>query len=1006
MIHFLSNFGGDNFRTVSYSAVVIAKNFMIRPSTNNAVWIISQVTMSGLLLCALGLLAGVSAHSITPSLYSLDLFIDTNKNSFSGSLTIEASVQVGGETTFTLNNDGLDIATVSVVQGGSNIFGAMITNTTAQTTKISTSQGLTTGSQVTVTISYQGNVSSEPKGLFSFADQGSSVYMTNLYPIFARKLFPCYDEPGLAAAFKLTVTVPTDPGRFVSTFGEVTSTTLSNGYKQYQVPATTPIAPYSLFFTFGQWVSNAYSLPYTNFYVPQSLSGASNLIDTNLQYMVSGSSNILKLIQLSPSTVNVFISPVLASNSYTGLNSVVLKKDISVTDLEETTTAIEKSNFLQISYAFYRLFYGTIARPASWADNWLTRSIPIYLSYQSLDTVSVFGKADESFVTGLFEDVLRSSWSDDSQVPYSTKVLNTPQEIINYVTSNSVDKGAYAIKSLETFVKVDDLQSCLLNYLIANNGSTMETENFMNFLNDSLPFQIPSSPSNPSSIKEVLKPMVTDTGYPLIQVSRNQQTLSMLKSSFVVVSSPKRSSLYESTNLKNVVNWLIPVSAVLWTSPTSQTPSVYFIDPGTSNAEVSLTGTFPENGWAVLNLDGKGMMRVNYDVISWLLFKQNGVAPNKDAIFSAATRAKLISDAFATAESSAAGSSWTTTLAFLTYLDDETELAPWQAALTGMRRMWSWIYETNNNNLTGPFVAYWENRLTNVYNKLGTIGNNDGQNDPLRREIVAAMCDLGATSCTTNLTAQYQNMVNQISKPSADMFSVVVCNGLKGITTEQQWAQQYQLYVKSGKWYSQSLMDSHYAFLACPSNVNPITAYLNIVLVNRQARMFSVDQVLPAVKALLDRPEHVDTVLTFFIQNQASLNVTQDVQAEIMKEIGQRLSTLVQVQALQTLSNSTTITSPALKAAIVNATNQGKTKAAWIAKVQDDVARGLAGTNPTPAPTGGTTAPTTSPPTTQPTGGSTISPSPPTTAKPGSASTYAVSALTLAGAFFVAKIAL
>uniref|UniRef100_A0A146LPD1 Aminopeptidase N n=1 Tax=Lygus hesperus TaxID=30085 RepID=A0A146LPD1_LYGHE len=973
---------------------------MIRPSSNNAVWIISQVTMTGLLLCGLSLLAAASAHSIAPSQYTIDLFIDPAKNTFSGSLTIDARIPIGGPTTFTLNNNGLDIATVSVVQGGSNIFSAMVTNATTQTTKISTSEGLTTGSQVVVTISYQGNVSSEPTGLYSFVDQGSTIYMTNLYPIHARKLFPCFDEPGIAVPIKLSVTVPTDLGKFISTSGEISPTQLPNGYKQYQVPATIPIAPYSLFFTLGAWDNNAYSVQYCNFYVPQSLSGLSNLIDNNFQYLMVGTSNILKLMELSVNPVNVFISPVLASNSYTGLNSVVLKKDVSVTDLDETTTAIEKSNLLQITYAFYRLFYGTIARPASWADNWLTRSIPIYLSYQSLNNIPVYESSDESLVTGLSEEVLRSSWSDDSLVPYSTSWLNTPQEIIAFVTSDAVNKGVYAIKSLESFVDPGMLQSSLLSYLIKSNGTTMETTDFMNFLNSTLQFKIPGSQTNPSSIRDILKPMVSETGYPLINVARNQETLSMLKSSFMALNSPKRNSYYETTNLKNVVNWLIPVSAVLWTNPTPQTPSIYFIDPGTSNVQVSLAGTFPVNGWALLNLEGKGMMRVNYDVVSWMLFRDNGMA------FSPATRAKLVSDAFATAEAATADSSWITTLGFLTYLDNETELAPWQAALGGMRRMWSWIYETNNKTLTGSFVTYWEDRLMKVYNKLGTQGNNDGRNDPLRREVVAAMCDLGVTSCTTNLTSQYQNMVNQISKPSTDLFSVVVCNGLKGITTEQQWTSVYQLYVKSGKWYSQSLMNSHYGFLACPASSTPINTYLNIVLLKTQSMMFQADQVVPAVKAILDRPEHVDTVLSFFVQNQAALNITEDLQVEIVKEIGQRMSTANQVLMLQSLNNSTRALSPTLASAIVKAAAMGTKKAAWIAQVQDDVAKGLVGATPTIPPTGGTTATTTQP--TGPTGptGPTTSttPAPSTTSKPGSASTFAVSAVTLVMAFCLVKI--
>lgn len=81
-----------------------------------------------------------------------------------------------------------------------------------------------------------------------------------------------------------------------------------------------------------------------------------------------------------------------------------------------------------------------------------------------------------------------------------------------------------------------------------------------------------------------------------------------------------------------------------------------------------------------------GMLRVAYDDLTWAIFAQ------KRPGFTPATRAKLVTDAFAAAESGV--QSWATTLSFLEFLDQETDLAPWDAALQGFGRMWTWIYPT------------------------------------------------------------------------------------------------------------------------------------------------------------------------------------------------------------------------------------------------------------------------------------------------------------------------
>ncbi|CAB0005573.1 unnamed protein product [Nesidiocoris tenuis] len=45
---------------------------------------------------------------------------------------------------------------------------------------------------------------------------GNKIYLTNFYPIYARKFFPCIDEPGSSATIALTVTVTSANGKFIA----------------------------------------------------------------------------------------------------------------------------------------------------------------------------------------------------------------------------------------------------------------------------------------------------------------------------------------------------------------------------------------------------------------------------------------------------------------------------------------------------------------------------------------------------------------------------------------------------------------------------------------------------------------------------------------------------------------------------------------------------------------------------------------------------------------------
>lgn len=61
----------------------------------------------------------------------------------------------------------------------------------------------------TLHLKFEGNVKSEAKGLFkSVVDPSEEMLATQFRPNYARRLFPCFDEPAYMATFELTVKHP------------------------------------------------------------------------------------------------------------------------------------------------------------------------------------------------------------------------------------------------------------------------------------------------------------------------------------------------------------------------------------------------------------------------------------------------------------------------------------------------------------------------------------------------------------------------------------------------------------------------------------------------------------------------------------------------------------------------------------------------------------------------------------------------------------------------------
>ena len=158
--------------------------------------------------------------SVVPLEYALSLAPDLTAHTVNGveavSLRVRSAVT---EIRFDSLNQRLD----HVLFDGRPVA-AVESDDAAQLTRVTLARPAAPGRH-RLTFTYQGRIESQPFGLYTQDfrrpdGSGDTLLSTKLEPTYARRMFPCWDEPAFRARFRLSVTVPAEEIPPVTAVGE------------------------------------------------------------------------------------------------------------------------------------------------------------------------------------------------------------------------------------------------------------------------------------------------------------------------------------------------------------------------------------------------------------------------------------------------------------------------------------------------------------------------------------------------------------------------------------------------------------------------------------------------------------------------------------------------------------------------------------------------------------------------------------------------------------------
>jgi cytosol alanyl aminopeptidase len=186
----------------------------------------------------------------TPVRYAAELWIDPAKESFEGK--IEIGISLKGETgTVWLNGKELDIKAASAqLAAGGEAIPAAATSDGKDYVGLTFQKDLSPGDWKVV-VRYAGRIEAkDTEGLFHQKEGGDWYAFSHFEAIYARRVFPCFDEPSFKTPWQLTIHAPKGAVA-VSNTPVASESAEADGWRKFVFAATKPLPSYLVAFGVG-----------------------------------------------------------------------------------------------------------------------------------------------------------------------------------------------------------------------------------------------------------------------------------------------------------------------------------------------------------------------------------------------------------------------------------------------------------------------------------------------------------------------------------------------------------------------------------------------------------------------------------------------------------------------------------------------------------------------------------------------------------------------------------
>ncbi|XP_067635453.1 aminopeptidase N-like [Eurosta solidaginis] len=616
------------------------------------------------------------------------------------------------------------------------------------------------GTNWTLTIAYKGQLSTDKKGFYilSYNDSAQKMhYMatTEFEPTFARKAFPCYDEPAKRATFQITIRH--HPSYNALSNMPMNESASSNGVTVFaKTTVTMPTYLIAFHVSDFEYTEGAlHSVPHRLYTKPEDVP----IQEFGLVFgmiILEHLTNYYKIPYDLPRLVQVAIPEKDGGNEYWGMVTYG-ELDLLINKTTSTTSdLIDAAN--KIAHELTHQWIGNHVTIKWWTYLWVKEAFGRLNAYEAVNEVYREWDVYQIMHTDEYQEAMSSDVNGD--VVPMTYYVQTPSEIDERYFISSYEKASTVLYMWKCALGDEIFRSTLIRYLNDNAFGAADEGQFFDAMQSAADEH---KIALPAPIGVMFRTWSQQSGFPLLTVTRDYA-----KKKFTITQTAyNTNNTIASSNIYHVpFNYASTLKADF-----RNTTATHYFNTKELNIADNEVGA---DDWLILNKQSTGYYRINYDDKNWHLIAQGLVLrPNK---IHALNRAQILDDAYEFVKTDRLQQE--ILLELLTYLPGEDQYAPWYTAATIITTYVTYLNGDQDYNDFKQFIA---SLVIKLYE---TLGVNEVPGEQLLRKFtrnraVDLACLVGVENCLMEANEKLKLLINNGVPIEPNTKRQAYCNGLR-----------------------------------------------------------------------------------------------------------------------------------------------------------------------------------------------------------------------------------
>ncbi len=416
-------------------------------------------------------------RSVTPRAYALDLTIDPRKPRFSGRVTI--AVHLDEPTTrLVLHGRDLTVARAVVERAGRAIH-ADVASRRAFGQKqgedelvLTLAEALPAG-DASLVLDYDAPFGAL-WGLYRTEAEGRAYAFTQLESIEARRMFPCFDEPGFKTPFDVTLHVPSDMSAVSN--ARVARREVEGDLVRYVFERTAPLPTYLVAVAVGDLdVLDGPTSP-----VPVRLVATRGRakLGADSTKVAAKTLAALEAYFARPypyGKLDIVAIPEFPVGAMENAGLVTFRDELLLTDAAAPASAVRRQRYV-VAHELAHQWFGDLVTMSWWDDLWLNEGFATWMQAKACDAAFPgFGAVDERVLdktSALAADLLPSARAVRPKIDLTDRIYEAGGW-------SAYQKGASVLAMIEAWSGPEAFQRGIQDYLAKHaNGSVSSPDLF------------------------------------------------------------------------------------------------------------------------------------------------------------------------------------------------------------------------------------------------------------------------------------------------------------------------------------------------------------------------------------------------------------------------------------------------------------------------------------------------------------------------------------------------